>query len=338
MTKKDLVEEIIQKIPEGLTQLEKARYIYIELGKQRRFDTRYYYGNSSTRKRIYEEAKLARLNSSKLRNKRTITCITLSEIYKIALKQVGIDCEIVENGTFGDKHVIPIVSLNDEKRGKLRIRADLQQDLEAIQTGMSTVEFGTINRFERNYNTINEDDLKIIDKKIGYIKEDYRDSDIDIARNKVREMNANESLEYIFHNSSLFANIHFNGQVERRKYYTFLLNTLIPHYTDKKVYMFSCYREKDKTVRTASTAENRDYTLCAFSYEKDDVNAYLYSTKEERFLPISLEKLQELQDEGLVLGTKRKTKGVNLLKRFINSYMRQKNRATNKQSKQDREI
>lgn len=29
MTKKDLVEEILQNMPDGLTQLEKARYIYI---------------------------------------------------------------------------------------------------------------------------------------------------------------------------------------------------------------------------------------------------------------------------------------------------------------------
>ena len=338
MTKKDLVEEIIQNMPEGLTQLEKARYIYIELGKQRRFDTRYYYGNTSTRKRIYQEAQLARKNHAKLRNKRTIICITLSEIYKIALKEVGIECEIVQNSIFGDKHVIPIVILNDEKRGKLRIRADLQQDLEAIQTRMSTVEFGTINRYERDYNVISEHELRKIDQKIGYIKEDYRDSDIDIARNNVREMDANESLKYIFENNKLFSNTHFNGQVERRKYYSFLLNTLIPHYTDKKVYMFSCYREKNNEERLESTAENREYTLCAFSYEKEDVNVYLYSTKEERFLPISLEKLQELQDEGLVLGTKRKTKGVNLLKKFINSYMRQKNKVINNQNKPDREI
>ncbi len=327
MTKQDLVDSIIQSMPKNLTQLEKARYIYIELGKQRRFDTRYYYGNSSTRKRIYERAQASRLNPNIIRNKRTIICITLSEIYKSALKQIGIDCEIVRNGTFGDKHVIPIVSLNDEKRGNLRIRADLQQDLEAIQTGMSTVEFGTVNRYEKNYDVINEDDLKKIDQKIGYIKEYYRDVDIETARRIVREMNAHESLKYIFQKPELCANTHFNGQVERRKYYRFLLDTIIPHYTDKKVYIFTCYREKKNTVedvKEGTATEKKDYTLCAYSYEKDDVNTYLYSTKEERFLPISLEKLDELQNEGLVLGTKKKTKGVNLLKKIIRQNKKKK--------------
>lgn len=339
MTKKDLVEKIIQNMPEGLTKLEKARYIYIELGKQRRFDTRYYYGNTSDRKKVYQQAQIARLHPKELRNKRTIICLTLSEIYKAALQQVGIDCDIVQNGKYGDKHVIPIVSLNDEKHGKIRIRADLQQDLEAIQTGMSTVEFGTINRYERDYNVISEQELKRIDQKIGYIKEQYRDEDIEMARKKVREMDANESLKFIFQNSALVANTHFNGQVERRKYYRFLLDTLIPHYTDKKVYFFTCYRKKDNIEELTPESEKRDFTLCAYSYEKDDVNAYLYSEKEERFLPVSLEKLDELQSMGLVLGTKKKTKGVNLLKRFIMNDKKKKNKKVAEEySEQDREI
>ena len=337
MSKQDLIDMIINNMPDGLTQLEKARYIYIELGKQRRFDTRYYYGNTSTRRRIYREAQLARSNPRKLRNKRTIICVTLSEIYRSALEQVGIECEVVQNGTVGDKHVIPVVTLNDEIRGSMRIRADLQQDLEAIQTGMSTVEFGTINKYERNYDVINELELKRIDQKIGYIDEYYRDRDIDDARSEVREMNANESLRYILQNSKLFANSNFNGHVERRKYFRFLLDTIIPHYTDKKVFIFSCYREKENSEELESDSEKRDFTLCAYSYEKDDVNAYLYSEKEERFLPVSLEKLDELQDSGLVLGTRKKTKGVNLLKKFIMKNKRKKSVLEN-YNEQDREF
>lgn len=333
MTKKDLVEEILQNMPDGLTQLEKARYIYIELGKQRTFDTRYYYGNSSIRKKIHQEVERERTNTRNLRNKRTIICITLSEIYKSALQQVGIDCEVVSNGGYGDKHVIPIVSLNDEKRGKLRIRADLQQDLEAIQTGMSTVEFGTINRHERRYNVIAENELKEIDRKIGYIKENYRDADIDEAILKARTMDANESLRYILQNPALYANTHFNGQVERRKYYRFLINTIIPNYSEKKVFMFTCYREKADGQN--SEQEKRDYTLCVYSYEKEEVYAYLYSTKEERFLPIELEKLDELQSEGLVLGTRRKTKGVRLLNKFIRAH---KSKKEKEQSNGEKEI
>ena len=320
MTKKDLIEEIIQNMPENLTQLEKARYIYIELGKQRRFDTRYYYGNASVRRRVFKEIQSDISNPHTLRNKRTIICITLSEIYRSALKEVGIDCEIVRNGIFGDKHVLPIVNLNDEIRGRLRIRADLQQDLESIQAGMSTVEFGNINALEKDYDIIEEDELKKIDKKIGYISEDYRDVDIYTVQREIKDMDANDSLRYILQNQKLNANIHFNGQVERRKYYRYLLDTLVSKYLNKKIFMFTCYREREDTTES----EKREFTLCAYSYEQDNVEAYLYSAKEERFLPISLEKLDELQEEGLNLGVRKKTKGVNLLKKFIRDNERKK--------------
>lgn len=320
MTKKDLIEEIIQNMPENLTQLEKARYIYIELGKQRRFDTRYYYGNASARRRVFKEIQSDISNPHTLRNKRTIICITLSEIYRSALKEVGIDCEIVRNGIFGDKHVLPIVNLNDEIRGRLRIRADLQQDLESIQAGMSTVEFGNINALEKDYDIIEEDELKKIDKKIGYISEDYRDVDIYTVQREIKDMDANDSLRYILQNQKLNANIHFNGQVERRKYYKYLLDTLVSKYLNKKIFMFTCYREREDITES----EKREFTLCAYSYEQDNVEAYLYSAKEERFLPISLEKLDELQEEGLNLGVRKKTKGVNLLKKFIRDNERKK--------------
>lgn len=47
------------------------------------------------------------------------------------------------------------------------------------------------------------------------------------------------------------------------------------------------------------------------------VKAYMYSKKSHRFLPIELERIKQLQDEGLVLGSRPKEKGVGLLKRYI---------------------
>ena len=323
MTKKDLVESIIQNMPDGLTKLEKARYIYIELGKQRKFDTRYYYGNRSSQRKAYKQAQLARQHPNELRNKRTIICTTLSEIYKNALQEVGIDCKIVPCGVIGDEHVVPIVDLHDETRGHIKIRADLQRDLEFIQAGMSTGEFGTVNTYENDYDIIRLDELKRIDKKIGYIQDDYRDKDIYMVRQQIRRMNANDALQAILQDERIYGNMHFNGQVERRKYYRFILQALANDFLDNKIFMFSCYREKHDNDDITKKPK-RDYTLCAYSYEKDEANAYLYSKKEEQFLPVTLEKLDKLQNDGLNLGVKRKTKGVNLLKRFIRTNERNK--------------
>ena len=48
MTTENMVDSIKQNMPKGLTQLEIARYIYIELGKQRRFDIKFYYGKEDS--------------------------------------------------------------------------------------------------------------------------------------------------------------------------------------------------------------------------------------------------------------------------------------------------
>ena len=318
MTKKDLIESIIHNMPEGLTELEKARYIYIELGKQRAFDTRYYYGSSSEKKRVYKQSLLERTKPEDLRNKRTILCTTLSELYKIALNEVGIKCQIVPYRCSYDDHVLPVVFLADEEKGTVKIRADLQQDMEFIQTGMSTAEFGTLSIYDKDFFRINQEQLKKIDQKIGYIKEDYRDAYIYKVHQQIRRKDANGTLQAILQNPIICKNTNFKGHVERRNYYRLILKLLAEQYLDRKIFMFSCYRErKDKDIDSVIKKPKREYTLCAYSHDKRHLKTYLYSEKEEKFVPVSLENLVKLQNEGLILGTTKKTKGVNQLKRFI---------------------
>ena len=142
MTKKDLVESIKQNMPDGLTQLEKARYIYIELGKQRRFDVRFYYGNSETRKRIKRLAMQAKHNPEMYRNQKSIVCISISYLYQSILKDYGIKCEVTSEDEYSSGHIMPILYLEDEKRGRMKIKADLQRDISWIQAGMITDNFG----------------------------------------------------------------------------------------------------------------------------------------------------------------------------------------------------
>ena len=68
MTRKSLIENIRNNMPQGLNKLEIARYIYIELGKERSFDARYFYGNTKTRKKFtgwLKKQKLIRKNFMK---------------------------------------------------------------------------------------------------------------------------------------------------------------------------------------------------------------------------------------------------------------------------------
>ena len=86
-------------------------------------------------------------------------------------------------------------------------------------------------------------------------------------------------------------------------------------YLNKKIYIFSCYREVENKRRPGET--KRNYTLCAYSIDKEEVTPYLYSEKENRFVNVSAQRLSELQEEGLVLGTRENTNGVKLLKKSI---------------------
>ena len=45
--------------------------------------------------------------------------------------------------------------------------------------------------------------------------------------------------------------------------------------------------------------------------------SYLYSEKDNRFVSVSIQKLAELEKDGLVLGTRERTNGVKLLKKAI---------------------
>lgn len=311
MTKKDLIESIRQNIPEGLSQIELVRYIYIELGKQRRFDPKYYYGNNRTKKKIYALAQDSKRNPKKFHNKKTLICVSISYLYKDILEEFGISSKVVIDDNLLDGHVMPVIELNDETKEKIRIKADLQRDLEYIQTGMKTKYFGTLEEGEIGFDEIDEQELKKIDMKIGYIKDDYKDEDIQKIFTEIKEKNASDSLWIILQDPRIYLNTNFNGIVEKRKYYRFLLDNLLKQYMNKKIFMFTCYREKVDE----NDEKQRDYTLCAYSYEKNQCMPYLYSNKEERFIPVNIEKLAKLEQEGLVLGTMPNTKGVKLLKR-----------------------
>ena len=55
-----LTENVLRRMPANLTQIEQARYIYLQLGKLFTFDEKYWLGNSKTRRLIYRSARKIR--------------------------------------------------------------------------------------------------------------------------------------------------------------------------------------------------------------------------------------------------------------------------------------
>lgn len=332
MTRKDLVEEIKQNMPDGLTQLEKARYIYLELGKQRRFDTRYYYGNSKTRKRIKMLAMNARYNAKKYYNEKNLVCISLSYLYQSILREYGINCVVTDNDMYSSGHVMPILYIDDEKRGKLKIKADLQRDLPWIQAGMITDNFGDRDDPNEGFTELYYEDLREIDRKIGYIDDEYKDVELQQLAHEIKNMNVHESLRYVLKDPRIIQRTDFKGHVEAREYYGHILKTLLKKYNRRKAYIFTCYRDKEINNEDEQKQKQREYTICAFSYEKDECIPYLYSVREKKFKEVSVDTLIELQESGLVFGTSTKTPGAGLIKKIINK--RKKEKLKNEQQNQ----
>ena len=46
----NLTENVLRRMPANLTQIEQARYIYLQLGKLFTFDEKYWLGNSKNQK------------------------------------------------------------------------------------------------------------------------------------------------------------------------------------------------------------------------------------------------------------------------------------------------
>ena len=60
-----VAKQIIDRMPKDLSDLEKARYVYIELGKLASFDADYWHGNTKTQKRLYTRAMREPINFEK---------------------------------------------------------------------------------------------------------------------------------------------------------------------------------------------------------------------------------------------------------------------------------
>ena len=153
MNKAEFIEKLKQNMPEELNEIETAKYIYVQLGKEKVFDERYFFGNSKTKRQIYKLAEKTNYNTDQVAKNRKIICVSLTYLYRDILKEFGIDSIVAEEGN----HKYPIIILKDKMQ---MINADLQLDLYNIQTKSKTQYFGTRNKYE-SYDVIPIDQFSV---------------------------------------------------------------------------------------------------------------------------------------------------------------------------------
>lgn len=182
MNRKEMIEKLKENMPdfqgsEEEAEIKKALYIYVELGKLKSFDERYYFGNSQTKRKIYQLAQSQKNRIDEIARERKIICVSLTYLYCSILREFGIEAHasVVDKE---DEHMKPIIKT---KSGKTFV-ADLQQDLENIQT-RSRLEHFEYRDKEREESTLQSSQDVITEMLIemGYInrEEDYKNGEIE---------------------------------------------------------------------------------------------------------------------------------------------------------------
>ncbi len=165
------IELILANIPDNLTDLEKVRWVYINLGKLFSYDLKVLDNKEIYKKDInYQRGITTYVN-------RFQTCKQISQIFISILKELNIKANLIERTIIGrhyaDNHIAIETTVDGEK-----YLMDLTLDLYLIQSGCQTKEFGYSNNSDGDYNIIPLSDDKQIDSKLGLLKDDYYTDEI----------------------------------------------------------------------------------------------------------------------------------------------------------------
>lgn len=257
---------IMSSLPEDLTDLEKVRYIYINLGKLFSYDYRIVADES-----VAEEP----VDYSKNDIGRYKTCYQISEILMILINGLIPNCQakIIERKipgrSFSKEHVATEVTFSDG----LKIILDLTLDLANIQAGLKTKEFGFTTNETGEYDIISLSECAKMDKKLGFIVDKYTDDYIaefveSLAQKDFSNLSPAEIVEYkITKTKELFAK-DFKGNHEAIRYiYTLFSKVLSPTEFGKLRQFNLSYSNSD------------DFNLMAIYYFDDLGLCYSYSNE-----------------------------------------------------------
>lgn len=280
---KQVAEKIRNEMPEGLDELETLRYIYIYLGKQKRFDPMYCFADEKNKKKIYMLSKQKMHDEEYLTEKRELVCTTISALLRLVAKEFDIRLELSKDE---DNHTYNVAIL---KNG-IRILVDLQQDLKFIHTNQRTENFGQGNY---GYYDISEYELEAIDEKIGYKKrnEDYKDEQIYQLARSARKKKKLVALSYIVENEE------FNQTIQNSDGYMESISYIKRVFREANILDF--VRIVTCSKSETSNLEEKQYTPLLFAKYKSEYAMYIFKKKEGKFVDISPERFKKLLNLGM---------------------------------------
>lgn len=239
----NIIETIIYSMPSNLSDIEKVRYIYIYLGKILNVDINTFdnkndsvsFDRISTINNIWGALSKCKVND-----------MVASKIFMYICFRIGIKCELISSSIKGN-------IANKVFVGDNFLVVDLFNDIYNIQGGFCT-------KFFDKYN-----DDKDMDRKIGYIKDEYLNYYIDTSIKNISISNDNV-LKDILSTTSNILNINNIGSYELFKLYRDIFDKYVPGYDIKINNLFVC-----------SDGINKDHFI-VFNYG-DTYYSYNYNKK-----------------------------------------------------------
>lgn len=211
-----ILDNIIDNMPSNLNDIQKARYIYISLGKILSVDINTMdskndvvsFGNISTINNIWGAL-----------YKKKITDISISKLFMYLCSRIGIKSELISSGING--HIANKVYVDSSY-----LVVDLYSDIYNIQGGFVT----------RYFDKYNND--KNLDKKVLYIREEYTDYYIDNALGG--SAIEGDFIDEILSRTQKILDINNIGVVELSKIYRDIFDKYTPNYDIKINNFYAC--------------------------------------------------------------------------------------------------
>ena len=275
---------IMSSIPENTTDLEKVRYIYINLGKLFSYDYRVIADESVISEPIdYANNEIGRYK----------TCYQISEILMTLINGLIPNCQAkiierkISGRSFNKEHVATEVTFSDG----LKIILDLTLDLANIQGGLKTKEFGFTTNSAGDYDIISLRECAQMDKKLGFIVDKYTDDYINefieqLAQIDFSKFSPSEIVDYKVKKTKEIFSKDFKGAHEATRYIYILLSKILSNDEFGKLRQFNL-----------SYSNSDDFNLMAI-YSFDELGLYYSYSNELGFNKVSPQIISELLKSG----------------------------------------
>ena len=271
-----VIDNIIDSMPSDLNKLEIVRYLYISLGKILSVDINAMNDKNET----VSFNKISMINNIwGAISKGKVGDAVVSKIFMYLCSRMDIKCEIISSSIKGN--VANKVYLDNSF-----LIVDLFNDIHNIQGGFCTCCFDKYN------------DIKEIDRKISYIKEEYMDYYVSEVFSEL-DYTMDDTLYEILSLTNKIINIGNIGPCELFKIYRNIFDKYAPNY-DIRINNLFVYSDLDNKEHFIVFSYNNEYY--SFNYNKKcfinvDINVLYDNIKDN--------KIGIYDDEDFILNEKR---------------------------------